>query len=35
MADTIVRKTCVDENLLEMAKNIVNNFPKVTAKLFR
>jgi len=30
MADPIVRETCVDENLLEAAENIVNNFPKVT-----
>ena len=30
MADPIVRETCVDENLLEMAENIVNDFPKVT-----
>lgn len=30
MADPIVRETYVDEDLLEMAENIVNNFPKVT-----
>lgn len=30
MADPIVRETCVDENLLKMAENIVNDFPKVT-----
>lgn len=30
MAAPIVRETCVDENLLEMAENIVNDFPKVT-----
>lgn len=30
MADPIVRETRVDENLLEMAENIVNDFPKIT-----
>lgn len=30
IADPIVRETCVDVNLLEMAENIVNDFPKVT-----
>ena len=34
MADPIVRETCVDENLLEMAENIVNDFPKVTGEFY-